>query len=118
MSNQKACFLLLVNIFLYNTYLNGDVLSQTSEIKFDTNSDGVEEAKLSNSGLIIGAEQASSSLHIIGNGLIENGTLIVGSSNQSNSTIQISGSIGFGIESVNSDTELSGNSIILADTPE
>lgn len=56
----------------------------------------------------------SANLHLQGNGILT-GDLVVGST-AGNSTIEISGTIGHGIQTVSSNTTLSGNSVIMVNS--
>lgn len=70
---------------------------------------------LNGAGLSIGTSMSSANLHVMGNGVIENGQLSVGG-NASESTLHVHGSIGFNQQSISSNVVLGGNSIIFANT--
>lgn len=103
-----SCTLLISNLY-------SNVSSQTGTIKFNVNYDNSPEAYLNSSGLGLGTSNISSNLHVMGNTIIENGSLMLGTTS-SHSTLELSGSIGFSIESISSNTTLSNNSYVLVDT--
>ncbi len=91
----------------------GDFISRSGNILFDANKDGNSEVTLNSIGLGVGASP-SSNLHVSGNAYIS-GRLGIGSVSPQ-STLEIGGSLGFGTQSVSSNTTLSNNSVVIADT--
>lgn len=115
--NKKnlSFYIMLVCFFTFRFLaLKADFTSTKGSISFDTNNNGQFEATLNQSGLGIGANSPSANLHVEGNAIISN-QLLIGTT-QGSSILQINGSIGFGIESINSNTSLGGNSTVMADT--
>lgn len=91
-----------------------DVTSTTGNIKFDVNNDANFEAILDSTGLGIGTTNVSANLHVSGNAIIT-GDLNIGAST-GNSTLHIDGSLGFISENTSTNTILSNNTLIFADT--
>lgn len=121
-SNPLASHLRLIRgivaLFICYSLLNrveADVASSTGQINFDTNSDNNYEMTLSSNGLGIGVTSPTQSLEVSGNMIVEPGNVFIGS-NSGNSTLNVNGTIGFGIESVSSNVILSGNTIVLTNT--
>jgi hypothetical protein len=84
----RFSFLLLICL----GYLSAEgVKSTNGRIDFDVENDGVSEMKLNSVGLGI-------------------------NTTATHSTLEVNGSLSFGIESVSSNTDLSGNTLVLADT--
>lgn len=116
MLSLRKCLLLHIYLSIWIHFsLCSDVISTTGNIGFDTNLDSNLEANLNTNGLGVGTNSPSANLHIVGNALIQNGSLMIGTSS-ANSTLQLQGSIGFGLESISSNVLASSNSIILADS--
>lgn len=91
------------------------IKSKTGRIDLDINDDGNSEARLSSDGLGIGAGLSpSANLHIQGNGIVT-GDLVVGAT-AGNSTLEVAGTLGYGLQTVSSNVTLSGNSVVLVDT--
>jgi len=78
-------------LFLLAQNVHADINSTTGTIALDVNKDGSSEATFNSRGLGIATEDILS-------------------------TLQINGSLGMNLQLVNSDTILSGNSIVIADT--
>lgn len=92
---------------------DADVISLNGEIKFDVESNGSSEMQLNTTGLGIGTS-AQANLHVNGNAVISKSLNIGTSSGSAN--LNLSGSLGFGISNVSSDTILDASSVVLADT--
>lgn len=91
------------------------VKSITGNILLDINSDETSELHLNSTGLAIGQGLApSANLHLQGNGIVT-GEMVIGNT-AGNSTLELSGSLGYQIQSVSDNITLSGNSIAIADT--
>jgi len=90
-----------------------DVLSTDGKIRFDTRMDGQPEMTLNSIGLGI-VILPSSNLSVAGNAVISDQLFVGGSSGSSN--LNVNGTIGYGIQTVTSSTNLSGNSIVLVDS--
>lgn len=93
--------------------LVADIKSTTGRIKFDTQMDGQPEMTLNSTGLGIGITP-STNLHVNGNAAISNKLFVGGSAGSSN--LNINGTIGFGFQTVSSNTDLREHSIVLADS--
>ena len=94
----------------------GDVKGINDSINFDVNFDGSKEMSLSTNGLLLGStEKAQSNLHVMGNALVTQG-LSVGSSGSFHSNLQISGSFSQSIQSVSTNTYLSNQSLVMANS--
>ncbi len=94
--------------------LCADIISNSGNIYFDAGADNTREMTLNGSKLGIGTTVPSTNLEVQGNTYISN-NLGIGTANPS-STLEVSGSVGFSIQSVSSNTTLSGNTCLLADT--
>lgn len=105
---SKIIYLFLIGI------IYSDVSSITGSINFDSNGDSEAEMVLNSVGLGIGVSP-STNLHVSGNGIVENGSMLIGGTS-GNSTLHIHGSIGLSVETISSDTTLSANSSVLANT--
>ncbi len=93
--------------------LRADIVS-SGNIFLDANADGAAEVALTASGLGIGTTSPSTNLHVLGNAYI---TVNVGVGTASpKSTLEVSGTMGMTPQSISTNTALSGNSIVLADT--
>ena len=90
----------------------GDVKSTTGNIFMDANNNGISEAVFSTTGLGIGTLTPSTNLHVAGNAYVS-GNWGVGVASPL-STLEISGTLGMNVQSVSSNTTLSGNSVVLA----
>jgi len=107
MKHNFAYFLLL------STACFCDVLSTNGKIQFNTQIDGQPEMILNSMGLGIGISP-SANLHVNGNALVSNQLFIGGNSGSSN--LNVSGTIGFGFQTISSNTTLNDSSIVLIDT--
>jgi hypothetical protein len=105
---------ILIALFLLSSACFCDVLSTNGKIRFDIQMDGQPEMTLNSTGLAIGALLPSSNLHVNGNAIISEQLFVGGSSGSSN--LNVTGTIGFGFQTVTSSTTLSGNSIVLVDS--
>lgn len=108
---------LILHFVLFQLCLTGDVKGTQGQIKFDINNDTVAEMTLNTIGLGIGTSP-SSNLHIMGNALIT-GQISIGSSTSNSSNLYLSGSLGYGVSTLRSDTDLSDephHSMLLLDT--
>ncbi len=103
-------FILFLNSLAYSA-----IRSYSGNIRFDSNRDDTHEMTLSHKGLAIGLSTPAANLHVSGNSVMTN-NLSVGDSNNHNSTLHITGTIGFNFEMVSDNTTLSGNSMILANS--
>lgn len=91
------------------------IKSITGNIIFDSNNDGVSDARLNSDGLAIGTNlNPSAKLHIDGDEIVS-GNLTIGNTS-GNSSLEVHGSVGYGFETISSNTTLSNNSVIFADT--
>jgi len=115
---MKGFFLALrfvVLIFLLClSSVQSDILSTTGTISFDINDDSTAEMKMTATGLGIGTT-ASTNLHLMGNAYFEDSRVGINVADPV-SSLEISGTLGFSLETVSSNTTLSDNSIVLADT--
>lgn len=102
-------FFILLSFKLFS-----DITSTTGNIQFDVNSDSQSEMILDSTGLGIGTSSPSANLHVQGNAIIS-GSLYIGQSS-GNSTLEVTGSLGYSVESVSSNVTLSGNSVVLVNT--
>lgn len=95
-------------------FLQAEGIKSTSgRIGFDVNDDNVKEMILSENGLGIGVSEVSANLHVNGNVIISDQLNI--QSTQGSSNLNISGTIGFGIDTVTSDSNLLDDSYVLAE---
>lgn len=92
-----------------------DIRSSTGNIFFDVNNDSKYEAVVNSLGLGVGTVSPQAKLHILGNGII-NGDMLIGSASGGKSSLEINGTLGFGIESLSSNATLSNNSVVFVDT--
>ena len=90
-------------LFLFSSSCFGDILSTTGEIQFKTSENGPVDMTLNSTGLGVGVTP-SANLHVLGNAIVSD-QLFVGSSDGS-SNLNINGTIGFGVQSVSSNTTL------------
>jgi hypothetical protein len=104
---------ILTALFLLSSACFCDVLRTDGEIRFDTQMDGQAEITLNTTGLGIGV-LPSSNLSVAGNAIISEQLFVGGSSGSSN--LNVNGTIGYGVQTVSSNTTLGDYSIILADT--
>lgn len=91
-------------------FLNADVKSTDSVIRFDRNSDGVSEMTLNQTGLGIGVVP-SANLEVAGNVLISE-KLDIGAANGT-STLNLNGTLSILPSTVSTNTVLSDNSLVL-----
>ena len=95
--------------------IKADVRSTNGTINFDSNSDGLSEARLTSEGLAIGPNLSpSTNLLVLGNALISNDLTVGGGSGSSN--LSINGSIGFSVQALSANATLGNYSVILVDT--
>lgn len=106
--------LVFFSLFLIRGTAFADVKSTTGTIKFDSNSDGQIESTLTTTGLGLGTNTPSANLHVQGNAIVSN-QLFVGTTH-GNSTLQVQGSLGFGVETASASTALSGNTVVFGNT--
>ncbi len=97
------------------SWLFGDIVS-SGNIKFDPSNSGTPSYAVTTTGLGIGTTTPSTNLHVQGNAYIQSGNVTLGTSS-ANSTLHVQGTLGFGTQTVSANTTLSGNSVVLADTP-
>lgn len=93
--------------------LMADIKSTTGQIKFDTQMDNQAEMTLNSTGLGIGITP-STNLHVNGNSIISDQLFVGGSSGSSN--LNVNGTLGYGFQTVSSNTTLSNSSIVLVDS--
>ena len=105
---------ILLCLFLLITTCFSDVLSTDGKIRFDTEADGQPEMTLNSTGLSIGALLPSSNLNVNGNAIISEQLFVGGSSGSS--TLNVNGTIGFGFQTISSNTTLGDSSIVLVDS--
>lgn len=113
---MKALFFLtgLLAVFAGLSHLLADVKSISGQdINFDLNNDTTKEMILSANGLGVGIVP-SNNLHVDGQAIVT-GNVYLGTTS-SNAALHIEGSLGFERETVTSDTTLSNNTMILANT--
>lgn len=91
-----------------------DVKGVQESLRFDSDSDGAAEMVLNSIGLGVGGE-AQANLHIYGDAVFSKG-LTVGGVSVSSSNLNVSGSIGFNIQNVSSNTTLGESSVVFMDT--
>ena len=105
-------FKIFVILLYFNVVLLADgVKSTNGEIGFDVNADDIKEMVLSENGLGIGVSVVSANLHVNGNVIISDQLNV--QSQQGSSNLNISGTIGFGVEIVTSDSNLLDDSHVL-----
>ena len=109
-SSMKDIFFLF--IFITSACFS-DIKSTNGVIKFDSQMDNQAEMILNGTGLGVGITPTAN-LHINGNSIISDQLFVGGSSGSSN--LNISGTLGFSVQSVSSDTSLGDHSVVLADT--
>jgi hypothetical protein len=88
------------------------VKSTTGIIDFDSNRDGVQEAQLSSTGLVIGSGTSQANLQVQGNALITK-SLSIGTTTQS-SNLNVGGSLAMSYGVLSSNASLDHHSIYLA----
>ena len=104
--------LLIVFYFLISVVM-ADVKSTTGQIKFDTQMDNQAEMTLNGTGLGIGVTP-SANLHVNGNAIVSDQLFVGGSSGSSN--LNVNGTLGYGFQTVSSNTTLGDVSIVLVDS--
>lgn len=109
---MKKKFLVIV-ILIFPSFLLSDIKSTTGTINFDTQNDNQAEMVLNQNGLGIGINP-STNLHVQGNVLITD-HLNIGTNNGS-SNLNLSGTLGYSLQSVSSNTTLGDYSVVLSDT--
>ena len=102
-------------IFFLNCYAFASVISTSGNIQFDTSNDGSIEMNLSAHGLSIAKPIASANLDVSGNGIVSD-TLTVGTSNTGSSNLYVSGTFGYGFQTVSDNATLGNSSIVFADS--
>lgn len=105
---KVSIFLLFLHIACF-----ADVKGADGSIRFDADSNAPAEMILNSTGLGIGISP-STNLQVQGNAIIS-GQLAIGSSS-STANLELSGTLGFGFQSVSSNTTLSDASVVLVDT--
>ena len=120
MLNQYVKFVYMLCVFIvsfvdHENLIASSLKSTTGNIFFDSNNDGFHEMVSSVNGLGLGTSSPSENLHVVGDAIISS-QLSIGSNANANSTMCVSGSLGFSVEMVSDNTLLSGNSFILANT--
>lgn len=105
--------ILLLTLLVIPLSLKADVKSLGGTIQFDSNSDSNAEMTLNTTGLGIGVTP-STNLEVSGNAIITE-QLFLGSSTGS-SNFNLHGTLGFGVETVSSNSTLGGNSLVLVNT--
>lgn len=104
-----------ITLFLLTSFTFSDVKSTSGSIKFDIQSDNQEEMTLNETGLGIGTSP-SANLHVNGNAIVPNQLFVGGSEGSSN--LNISGSLGYGFQTVSDNTIIGSKSIVMADSSE
>jgi hypothetical protein len=114
--NKKWWLLFIVyTLIIFCSHSSAAVESNTGNIHFDVNSDGVPEASLISGSLAVGSNfTPSANLHVQGNALVSGDLSVGGTSGCSNLNIQ--GTMGFSIETISDNTTLSGNSLVFVNT--
>lgn len=102
----------IVLLFLISAVM-ADVKSTTGQIKFDTESDNQSEMTLNSTGLGIGLTP-STNLQVNGNAIVSDQLFIGGSSGSSN--LNLNGTLGYGFQTVSSNTTLGDSSIVFVDS--
>ena len=97
----------------FTSSLMADVISSTGQIKFDIQMDNQAEMTLNSTGLGIGTTP-SSNLYVNGNAIITDQVFVGGSSGSSN--LNVNGTIGYGFQTVSSNTTLGEYSAVLVDS--
>jgi hypothetical protein len=105
--------LVYIIFFIFTSALSADVKSVTGQINFDTQMDNQAEMTLNSTGLGIGITP-SANLHVNGNAIITNQIFVGEVSGSSN--LNVNGTLGYGIQNINSDTTLDNTSIVLVDS--
>jgi hypothetical protein len=104
---------LFIILLILMSSLMADVKSTTGQIKFDTQSDNQSEMTLNGTGLGIGVTP-SANLHVKGNAIISSKVFVGGSSGSSN--LNVNGTLGYGFQTVSSNTFIGESSIVLVDS--
>ncbi len=89
------------------------VKGTNGQINFDVSDDGTLEMVLNTTGLGVGISP-SANLHIAGNAIVTN-TVAIGTTSGS-SNLELAGTIGFGFETITSDTTLGDSSLVLVNS--
>lgn len=89
------------------------VKGTNGRINFDVSDDGSSEMILNTTGLGVGISP-SANLHIAGNAIVTN-TVAIGTTSGS-SNLELAGTIGFGFETITSDTTLGDSSLVLVNS--
>lgn len=92
---------------------NADIKSTTGQISIDVQNDSQPEVIINDTGVGI-ATSPSSNLHVQGNTILSNQVYIGSATGSSN--LNVNGLLGFGIQTITSDTTLGSQSIALVDT--
>ncbi len=87
----------------------------SGNIGFDANNDGATEMYMNTSGLGIATTSPSSNLHVQGNAIFQSGNFGIGTTAPSH-TMHISGTLGFGAESVSTNSMAGTKPLVLANT--
>lgn len=104
-SLKRVAFVAILFFLSLVSYIFADVNSVTGTIHFDSNNDSNYEMSLTSTGLGIGTSSPNTNLHLVGNAVITNGSLSIGSQS-GNSTLFVQGSIGYSVETTNSNLTL------------
>ena len=91
------------------------IRSNSGNIHFDTNNDGVVEMAISGNGLLIGSGLASANLEVQGKAIITH-KLSVGQNTSATSNLSIQGTMGMSMQRVSSSANLDTYSKVLANT--
>ena len=114
---DAACRGYGLSVFLFLaavSSLPGDIQSTGGNLLFDANNDGSAEVAIQGKNLGIGTASPSTNLHVMGNTYISQ-NLGIGTSVPA-SNLEVQGSRGMNLQTISSNTTISGNSVILADT--
>lgn len=96
------------------TFLAADIISHTGSINFKSRMEGGVDMTLTQTGLGVGVTP-SSNLDIQGNALIS-GQTTFGAGLSQHSTLNLHGTLSFGVELVSSNTTLSANTLVSVDS--
>lgn len=103
----------MVAMLSYLRVAGASLESTTGTIDFQPNQNGVVMS-VTTTGLGLGTTPEAK-LHVRGNAIFKEGRVLIGTSS-GNSTLEVHGSIGFGVQNVSDNVTLSENSMVLADT--
>ena len=114
MTRQKLAISFTIVFCFISSVSWGDVRGTSGNVFFDVNAYGIKQITITTSGLGIGTTVPSANLHVMGNAFFS-GSLGVGVSSPA-SSLEINGTLGFNLQTITSNTQLSGNTLVLADT--